>query len=210
MVHIPSAICEIFDPHTGYTGFEEGLLAFYDFPDGMRYLLEKSYEAQFEWAIAYSKSGAHAFAISEGFISPDLANPNIYRQYLKGIHREYFAEVKKLGLYPVCYFMGDANPILKDLTEVNLTALMVEESKKTFHLDVKKIREIIGDKLCLFGNVDSIYLMHDGSEEQIKAEVFKQLESSNNNFISCTGSPLTLGTPAKNLDAFIKAGKIFA
>ena len=40
-VHIPSAICEIFDPITGYTGFENGLLAFHDYPDGMRYLLER-------------------------------------------------------------------------------------------------------------------------------------------------------------------------
>ncbi len=38
-VHIPSAVCEIFDPTTGYVGFEKGLLSFYDQPEGMQYLL---------------------------------------------------------------------------------------------------------------------------------------------------------------------------
>ncbi len=57
-VHIPSAICEIFDPITGYTGFENGLLAFHDYPDGMRYLLEQCYLAQLEWAKAFAAAGS--------------------------------------------------------------------------------------------------------------------------------------------------------
>lgn len=207
MGHIPSAVCEIFDPFTGYTGFEQGLIAFHDYPEGMKYLLEKSYEAQFEWAIAYAKAGAHAYAISEGYISPDLVNPNIYRQFLKGIHKDYFAEVKKLGLYPVCYFMGDVNPIIDDLAEVNIQGLMVEESKKNFHLDVKAIREKIGDRVCIFGNLDSIYLLREGSPKEIENEVIRQAEDAKNNFIICNGSPVAPGTPKINLESFINTGK---
>jgi len=207
MGHIPSAVCEIFDPFTGYTGFEQGLIAFHDYPEGMKYLLEKSYEAQFEWAIAYAKAGAHAYAISEGYISPDLVNPNIYRQFLKGIHKDYFAEVKKLGLYPVCYFMGDVNPIIDDLAEVNMQGLMVEESKKNFHLDVKDIRERIGDRVCIFGNLDSIYLLREGSPKEIENEVIRQAEGSKYNFIITNGSPVAPGTPKINLESFINTGK---
>jgi uroporphyrinogen-III decarboxylase len=148
--HIPSAICEIFDPITGYTGFENGLLAFHDYPDGMRYLLERCYESQLEWAKAFAAAGAHGFAISEAYISPDVANPAIYRKFIKDIHRNYFADVKKMGLFPIVYFTGDINPILKDLAEINISGLMVEESKKNFHLDVERIKKSLSPHLMNF------------------------------------------------------------
>lgn len=205
--HIPSAICEIFDPITGYTGFEQGLLAFHDWPEGMRYLLEKCYEQQLEWAKAYARAGAHGFAISEAYISPDLANPGIYRKFIKDIHRNYFSEVKRMGLVPLCYFTGDINPIIEDIAEINLQALMIEESKKGFVLDAVKIRQKIGDRVCVFGNIDSIYLLHDAPAKQIKEEVLAQVKGAENNFITCNGSPITPGTPAENIMALIDAGK---
>ena len=208
-VHIPSAICEIFDPITGYTGFENGLLAFHDFPGGMGHLLERCYESQLEWAKAYSLSGAHGFAISEAYISPDVASPNIYRNFVKPIHRDYFLEVKKMGLFAILYFTGDINPILEDIADINIDGLMIEESKKNFYLDVGTIREKIGDRVCIFGNIDSIYLLHNGKPQEVKAEVIKQLQDSVNNFITCNGSPITPGTPINNVLAFLQAGREF-
>jgi len=206
-VHIPSAICEIFDPITGYTGFENGLLAFHDFPDGMRYLLERCYQSQLEWAKAFADAGAHGFAISEAYISPDVANPHIYRKFIKDIHRDYFADVKKMGLMPILYFTGDINPILEDLAEINISGLMVEESKKNFHLDVAWIKKIIGDRVCIFGNLDAIYLLHDGTVEDVEKGVLKQFKKSKCNFITCNGSPITPGTPPENVRALIRAGR---
>lgn len=192
---------------TGYTGFESGLLAFHDYPDGMRHLLEKCYEEQLEWAKVYAGAGAHGYAISEAFISPDIANPGIYRKFIKDIHRNYFAEVKNMGLSAICYFTGDINPIVEDLAEINIDALMMEESKKGFKIDVKNIRERIGETVCIFGNLDSIHLLHDGSTEEIYMETLKQLEGAGNNFITCNGSPITPGTPQNNVKKMIEAGK---
>jgi len=206
-VHIPSAICEIFDPLTGYTGFEQGLIAFYDYPDGMRYLLERCYQEQLEWAKAYAKKGAHAYSISEAYISPDLANPEIYRKFIKDIHKDYFDTVKKLGLEPICYFTGDINPIIEDIADTGVKGLMTEEPKKGFSIDVKKLRDSIGDRVCIFGNIDSIYLMHDGAPQEIEEEVKKQLKGSSGNFITCNGSPITPGTPVENVGAFIRTAK---
>lgn len=206
-VHIPSAICEIFDPTTGYLGFEQGLMSFYDYPKEMKYFLERCYEEQLEWAKAYAKAGVHSFIISESFISPDLANPEIYRKFMKSIHSEYFMEIKNYGLIPICMFWGDAVPLLDDYTETNVMAIMFEESKKGFNLDIKKIRDAIGSKVCVFGNLDSIYLLREGSTEEIKNEVIKQAKGARYNFIISNGSPVTPDTPEKNLKSLINSGK---
>ena len=206
-VHIPSAICEIFDPTTGYLGFERGLMAFHDHPATMKYLLEKCYEEQLEWAKAYATAGAHAYVISESYISPDLANPNIYRNFMKDIHKEYFKEVENMGSIPICLAWGDINPILEDLTGINIKALMVEESKKGFDLDIKRIRDQIGDRVCVFGNVDSINLFHNGTPKEVRDEVIAQVHGAKNNFVIANGSPLTPGTSEENIKSFINVAK---
>jgi len=202
-VHIPSAVCEIFDPTTGYVGFEEGLMAFYDHPEGMRHLFERCYEEQLEWAKAYAQAGAHSYVISETYISPDITDPAIYRNNLKGIHRDYFAEISRMGMIPICNFWGDVNPILEDLTEINISALMVEESKKQFTIDIHAIREAVGDRLCVFGNLDSITLLVHGTPDDIRAEVLAQAAFAPKNFVAANGSPVAPDTPEENVRAFI-------
>ena len=206
-VHLPSAVCEIFDPTTGYTGFEEGLMAFYEHPEGMRYLLERCYEEQLEWARAYAKVGAHCFIISEAYISPDNVNPDIYRGYLKGIHRDYFAEIEAMGMLPMCNFWGDVNPILEDLAEINSRVVMVEESKKQFVLDIREIRERVGAKVCVWGNLDSLELLNGGTPEAVADEVRRQAAAGAGSFVTANASPITLGTPAANVRALIDTAR---
>jgi hypothetical protein len=202
-VHIPSAICEIFDPITGYTGFEEGLMALHDAPEGMRYLIEQCYAEQLEWVRAYARAGVHGYSISESYISPDIAGAEVYRQYLKPVHREYFAEVRRSGMIPLCHFWGDVKPILHDLQEVGIEGLMIEESKKTFTLDICELLKIVGGKLVLFGNLDSLSLLHDGCPEEVREEVLRQYRCSKGRFIAANGSPITPGTPQENVHVLI-------
>jgi hypothetical protein len=204
-VHIPSAVCEIFDPNTGYIGFDHGLMAFHDYPEGMRYLIERCYREQLEWVRAYGKTGIHAYCISEAYISPDVAGPQVYRDYLKSVHRDYFKEVALNGMVPICNFWGDVNPIFDDLKEINIRALMVEESKKTFDIDVCALHRRAEGTFCLFGNLDSITLLHSGNPEEIRREVMKQSEGSDGFFIVANGSPITPGTPSENIHTLIQA-----
>lgn len=206
-VHIPSAVCEIFDPHTGYLGFEAGLLAFHDAPEGMRRLLARCYEEQLAWARAYARAGAHAFVISESFISPDLADPSVYRSYLAGVHREYFAEIARMGLEPVCMFWGDVMPILDDLAGIGISGLLVEESKKGFSLDIARIRERLEGRVCVFGNLDSLVLLNGGTPEAIAREVRRQAAGAVAGFVTANGSPVTAGTPVENVRALVAAGR---
>jgi len=206
-VHLPSTVCELFDPITGWAGFERGLIALREQPEGMRRLLELGYELQLEWARAYAQAGAHAFVISESYISPDIAGPRVYPDFLKGIHREYFAEIARMGLAPILDFWGDALPLLEDFAQIGAAALMVEESKKTFTLDIREIRERLDGRICLFGNLDSLGLLREGSPEEVRAEVRRQAEGAGGGFVVANGSPLALGTPEANVRALSEAAQ---
>lgn len=199
-VHIPSEICEILDPFTGYVGFEEGLIAFYDYPEGMKYLIEKCYEAQLEWVEAYKKAGAHGFNISEDNMAADSVSPKIYREFLKPVHIDFFTKVKNIGLFPLLTFWGDINPVISDLKDIKISGLAIEENRKNFKLDVVEIIKKLGDRVCLFGNVDSINTMMSGNIYDIRKEIDKQSKARKyGNFVFQNGSPIAPGTPKENI-----------
>jgi hypothetical protein len=209
-VHIPSEICEIIDPFTGYVGFQEGLIAFHDSPEGMKYLIEKCYEAQLEWVKAFKIAGAHSFAISEDNMAADSVSPKVYREFLKPVHKEFFREIKNIGLFPLLTFWGDINPLLNDIREIGIAGLAVEESRKNYIIDIRDIIEKIGDRVCVFGNVDSVNALLMGNAASVEKEVALQGQAKKfGNFIFQNGSPITPGTPVENISAFLKAGREF-
>jgi hypothetical protein len=199
-VHIPSMICEILDPFTGYIGFEEGLISFHDWPGGMKYLMEKCYETQLEWVKAYKEAGAHGFCISEDNMAADSISPDTYRKFLKTIHINFFKEVRNIGLFALLTFWGDINPLLEDIKEIGINGLAIEESRKNYKLDVVEIMKKIGDSLCLFGNMDSVNTLWRGAPEDIREKIDYQKGAKNyGNFIFQNGSPITPGTPKENI-----------
>jgi len=204
-VHIPSAVCEIFDPNTGYLGFENGLTAMVEHPEGMKRLLVKCYEAQLEWAKAYAKAGAHGYIISESYLSADIAGPERYPEFMKDIHAAYFGEIARYGLTPMCMFWGDVNPHIAEYADIGINGLLVEESKKGFRIDVRSIWEKIGRRVCVFGNLDTITLLRKGNPERIRAEVERQASGLGAGFVTANGSPVAPGTPEINVRAFIEA-----
>ena len=144
---------------------------------------------------------------SETFFSPDLVGPQVYRRFLKGLHRDYFREIERCGLVPICYFLGDVNPLLEDLTQIGIRGLLVEEGKKSFRLEVGEIWPRLEGRLALFGNLDSIAVLQDGTPDQVRAEVLRQRAAAPSGFVVANGSPITPGTKPENLQAMIRASR---
>ena len=204
-VHIGSPVGYIFTPHVGIMGFEEAMLALVDKPDLMRYLIEKVSDIHPEWAKTYAEAGCHAFIISESEFSSDLISPDTYKRILFDIHKRYFREVSKMGMIPILCFFGNINPLIKHINKIGIKALMVEESRKGFKIDILKIRESLNEEITLFGNIDPHQVLVKGTPQDVEKAVKKQLLAARRGrFIVSNGSPLITGTPVENVKAMIK------
>ena len=97
-------------------------------------------------------------------------------------------------------------PLLSYIRESGVQGLMVEESRKTFHLDVVEIARKLQGKVCLFGNVNTTDLIFRGTPEEIELAVKSQISASKvGPFVMANGSPLVPGTPPENVEALITA-----
>lgn len=200
-------VCEILDPH-GDMGFEEGLVAIVEKPDMMEYLLFRAYEKMLIRIKILSSFGCHGYIGSETYCTPDLISPSIYRSVIFPAQKHFYKKVAEMGMIPIVYFLGDIIPLIPDINKLGVNGLMVEESKKTFNLDVIEIRKLLSEDITLFGNLDSVYTLLEGTVEDVVAVTLRQLEAAKyGRFIMANGCPLAFGTPEENILAMLDTAR---
>ena len=132
----------------------------------------------------------------------------MYDEFVLPYDRELLKELRDLGLHTIFYVCGDVLPRLTRLVELAPTALAVEESKKGFEINLADVAKSIGNRMALFGNLDSTRIMH-WSDTQMAAHIEQQRRDARPaaGFIVSMGSPFPLETPRERITAFIRAAR---
>jgi uroporphyrinogen-III decarboxylase len=196
-------ICTVLDPG-GWLGFEQGLVLMTERPDNFAFLLNGLYEGLRPRMEALCECGCDGYIGSETYCSPDLISPAMYRSLVFPAQSRLYRDVAALGLAPITYFLGNVMPLLPDILELGARGLMVEEPKKGYPLDAVELARRIEGRMCLFGNLDSIWCLLRGSVEDVRRETRRQLEAARfGPFIMASGSPVAFDTPATNIAAMM-------
>ena len=203
-------ICGILDPG-GLLGFEEGLIALVEKQEMMGHLIFRQYEKMLERVEVLKEYGCHGYIGSETYCSPDLISPTTYKSLIYPAQKYFYKKVASMGIVPIVYFLGDVLPLIEYINTLGVSGLMVEESKKTFTLDVISIRKKLREDIALFGNLDSVHILLNGKREDVENETLRQLEAAKYGcFIMSNGSPIALNTPEENIRAMIKTARRMA
>jgi hypothetical protein len=190
-------------------GFEGMMTAPYDAPKLASEIMETSLEATLEYAQAFKDAGGHGVRVEECLVSADMISPRMYEQFVLPYEERLFTELRRMGLKTILYFCGDVMPRLPALRRLPIDALMVEESKKTFIINIDEVRAAIGLDLCLLGNIDAYGVMLKATEAKLADEVARQVRvaGAGGAFIVGLGSPLTLDTPPERVDLLIRCAR---
>ena len=144
--------------------------------------------------------GAEALWIEE--CMTDMLSPRLFADLSLPWLREIVRQIHKAGMKSILYYCGNPMDRLDLLLETGADALALEESKKGFHIDIVEIATRINGRCALFGNLDSIGVLQDGSDQAVRREVARQLragEANQGRFVMSLGSPVTPGTPVERV-----------
>ena len=189
--------------------FDEWMITALQKPDKAKENLFRTCREQaFPIARAAREQGADGLIFSLGYGGAcDLISPGLLRRICLEPWQEFFAQVKRLGLHPVGYFLGNILPYLDIIIETDVSGVMIEESKKGWRLDPLEIRKKLPADMVLFGNLDSQLLLN-GPPASITKEVQYQARARDQGpFVFINGSPICPGTPGDNLKVFIDAAR---
>jgi len=190
----------------GLLGFESMMIALHDAPKLVFAIMDESLEATLEYAQAFKDAGGHGIRVEECLASADMISPKMYERFVLPYEERLFSQLRRVGLKTILYFCGDVMPRLPALCQLPIDALMVEESKKSFTIDIAAVRAAVGPDLCLLGNIDSYAVVQKGTEAELAAEIERQIRTAGTNgaFIVGLGSPLPLDTPPERADLLIR------
>ncbi len=190
-------------------GFEGMLTALYDAPKLVFEIMDASLQATLEYAQAFKDAGGHGIRIEECLVSADIISPRMYERFVLPYEERLFEQLRRMELKSILYFCGDVMPRLPALRQLPIDALMVEESKKSFVIEIGEVRASIGPDLCLMGNVDAYGMVEKAAETELVAEVARQVRMAGYDgaFIAGLGSPVTLTTPPERVDLFIRGAR---
>lgn len=193
----------------GLLGFQGMMVMMREEPALFAYLMERRSQQRMEMLKGLARAGVQYVWLEECLSSADLISPRDYERFAFATAGPYIAEAKRLGLTVILYYCGDVIPRLPWLKRLGMDALAVEESKKGFSVDIADVIEEVDGACCVFGNVDAVQVMLDGTYDAIRAEVHRQLRLGRQarGFVFCQGSPFTLDTPPAKIDWFVRSAR---
>jgi hypothetical protein len=144
--------------------------------------------------------GAEAVWIEECLT--DLISPPLFTRLNARYVREVTRLIRAAGMKSIYYYCGNPMDRLDLLLDCGADALAFEESKKTFRIELAEIAERVDGRCVLLGNLDSIGILQDGMEPQLRREIARQQAAGARNhgrFIMSLGSPITPATPVERV-----------
>ena len=166
----------------------------------VKYACRRSLDLAVDAARRCAALGADAVWIEECFT--DMLSPDAFRNLSMPYLRPLIEEIRSLGMKSVYYFTGNPAGKMDQIISSGADALAFEESKKNFHTDIDDIVDAVNGRCTVFGNLDSIGVLHDGTDEALKLEILRQLRAGRRNgsrFVMSLGSPVTPSTPVSRV-----------
>ncbi len=149
-------------------GVEPFLLLSLDDPGKTKLCLEKLKKATIEFGLAQIEAGADALTLPD-HATGDLVSGDYYARYLKDLHIE-FAERLRVPL--ILHICGRT---------VDRMGFIAETGMAAFHYDSKndpaESMAVVNNRIALVGNVNNPETLFSKGPEEVRAEVWKNLDA---------------------------------
>ena len=98
--------------------------------------------------------------------------PDQFDEFIVPYLKQGIDEYRKMGYYSIKHTDGNVMPILKQIADCKPDAIHSLDPQGG--VSIPKVREIVGDDICLIGNVNC-GLLQTGTDEEMRADVMRSL-----------------------------------
>lgn len=124
----------------------------------------------------------------------DMISPVAFDRLSAPYVRRLCEEIHSAGMKSIYYFCGNPADRWEAILSVPFDAISLEESKKGFVIEIEDVVEKIGGRRVVFGNLDAIRTLQDGTDDELRDEIERQIcagRANGSRFVVSLGSPVT-------------------
>lgn len=155
---------------------------------------------------AYVKAGSVPVTV-EPVATGSMISEKHFREFVLPYLKEVYAHIHSFSLPGVLHICGKTKRVIQCMAESGADILSID------NIDLLEAKTLVGDKVCLMGNVSPADGMLKGNPEIITNMVKDCLikaSDSPKGFVLATGCEVPIKTPDENMIAFLEAGRRFA
>ncbi|HET6454509.1 MAG TPA: uroporphyrinogen decarboxylase family protein [Armatimonadota bacterium] len=170
--------------------------------------LKKSADGAVEHSKKLVDVGVDCFNMCADYCFNDgpFLSPRMFREFVTPYLAQVIAGMREMGAYAVKHTDGDIMPILDQLVECRPHALHSIDPQAG--VDLKEVKTLVGDKVCLCGNV-SCAILQTGTVEDVVKDSERALRDGmpGGGFVFCTSNTPFVGMPLVNYLAMLEVRK---
>jgi hypothetical protein len=181
-------------------GFEGMMLLAAARPDLVKHACDRLLTHTLREIREFAAQGVAGVWIEDCFT--DVLSPAAFTELNQPYIRRLVEEIRACGMNSIYYYTGNPAGKWDLLLSVGADALSFEESKKNFRVDIEEVAERLAGRCALLGNLDAMNLLQNGSEDELRQELKRQIQAGRKNqsrFIMSLGSPVTPETPVERV-----------
>ena len=171
----------------------------------MRYVTDSG-RAKLEAAV---DTGMQMVTLNDDIAHKDnpFMSPRHYREFVAPYHRELVAFGKELGLIMVLHCDGNLWPLLDEIIDCGFEGL--HPLQPDAGMDLGRLKESVGDRLCLIGNLSVTEVLPNGSTDEVEAAVIAAIEAAapHGGYILSDSNVIDPGVKAENFITMMRAAK---
>jgi uroporphyrinogen decarboxylase len=186
---------------------EKILTDVYKSPQSVKDLLELCVLTQITWGIALIQAGADILFISDPMSSSDVISPQIWMTFAQPYTFEVVSSLKQRGAKIIMHICGDTTDRLESMAATGVDCLSLDSK-----VNLSEARKILGDNICLMGNLDPTNVLVLGNPEKVEKESLNLMASvagKKGNYILSSGCTVPVNAPSENIRAMVSAAKKF-
>lgn len=147
-----------------------------DDPQGVKDHAQRRVDNRLDWAEQVKNWGTvDGFCLCADYCFNDapFLSPAMFDEFVTPYLAQLIAGERELGFYVIKHTDGNIMPILHSLVSANPHALHSIDPQGG--VDLAEVKRLVGDKVCLIGNV-SCALLQTGTDEEVVADVRRVLQ----------------------------------
>lgn len=173
---------------------ENFFMDLYEEPEFCQELMSLCVEVGLEFAKHQIEGGADTIGVGDAVASQ--VSPDLYETLILPHEQRLVAGLHAMGTKVRLHICGNITHLLPGIASLGIDVLDVDHM-----VDIAQVREAVGDRVVLGGNLDPVARVLRGTPETIRAAVLESYQRAGNPFIANAGCEIPFGTPVENLRA---------
>lgn len=177
-------------------------------PELAHTLMDKVLETNMRIVRNAIREGAEVIVLGDDYAHNQglMMSPELFREFLLPRLAKMVGMILEEGAFCIKHSDGNIYPILEDIVSTGCHGLNPIEPAAG--MDLTTVKRLVGDRVCLVGNIDCGELLSRGTREQVEAAVARAIEDAGRDggFILSSSNSIHSSVNPANFVAMIEAG----